>query len=230
MRKYNAKGCFYLVADLIGTKKLLWTDYIETVVRNAEKGNFKFIYKGEEIYYNLSTEALYEKAMKDIKAKLRSIPDKEKNEHVRQFQNNKADNIPREFSFASWEQIKHLDRNILETGSHTSTHPNCENLTTDDEFENELKNSKNKLEKMLGYEISHFAYPAGSFNDKVINNVIKFGYKSALSVIPGFNDRNTDLYKLKRITVYEDFLLFKASVSGSHLFIQQILKKFSEFK
>ena len=58
MQEFGAKGCFYLVSDLVGTDQLLWTDYVETVIRNQHQGGFRFIYKGEEINYDLRNEKL----------------------------------------------------------------------------------------------------------------------------------------------------------------------------
>ncbi len=224
MQKYQAKGCFYLISDLIGTSEPVWTDYIETLIRNAENGKFRFTYKGEECFYPLTTKASYEHAMRDIKARLRRLSDKEKNEHLRQFQKHQYP-VPKEFQMSDWTQIQNLDKDILEVGSHTATHPNCTNLTDDEEFDYELKYSKAKLERMVGYRTDHFNYPAGAFDERVIRQVKAAGYKTAVSLIPGFNDSRTDPFCLKRIYVNENFLFFKASVSGSYFFMKKVLRK-----
>ena len=222
MQEFNAKGCFYLVSDLIGTNQLLWTDYVETVIRNQQQEDFQFIFRGGKFNYKLGDKRASEYAMLDIKTKLRKIPDKERLEHLRQFSNHELDNIPKEFLMASWEQIKKLDSQILEIGSHTRSHPNCENLISDDELEREINSSKIDIEKNIGREILHFCYPAGSYNDRVIANVKKSGYKSAVTVRDGFSDENSDLYQLKRIGVSENFLFFKAYISGSYNMIRRI--------
>jgi peptidoglycan/xylan/chitin deacetylase (PgdA/CDA1 family) len=215
MQEFGAKGCFYLVSDLIGTNQLLWTDYVETVIRNQKKGNFEFIFKGEKVYYRLGDKKSYEYAMKDIKAKLRAISDEERIKHLEQFSNFKLDNIPKEFLMASWEQVRELDPDVLEIGSHTRKHPNCANITSNKELEDEIYHSKIEIEKNIGYTVEHFCYPAGSHNDRVIAKVKEYGYRSAVTVEHGFNDQSSDLYKLMRIGASEEFLLFKARVSGS---------------
>jgi peptidoglycan/xylan/chitin deacetylase (PgdA/CDA1 family) len=226
MNQFNAKGCFYLVSNLIGGNELLWTDYIETVVRNSKRGKFQFIFKGKEISYTLNTKKSYQNTMKDIKYKLRTISDRQRKEHIKQFNNKRIDDVPKEFILSNWDEIKNLDPGILEVGSHTKNHPNCINLISNDEFIDEIRDSKVKIEQMVGYEINHFCYPAGSYNDEVIKNVKKYGYKSAVTIDDGFNDQNTDLYKLKRILVTEDFLLFKANTSGSLIFIRRLKNLF----
>jgi peptidoglycan/xylan/chitin deacetylase (PgdA/CDA1 family) len=142
MKEFGAKGCIYLVSDLIGTTQLLWTDHVETVIRSHKTGNFQFNFKGEEVNYRLDDDRSCEYAMEDIKAKLRTIPDSERHKHMEQFHEFTPDDFPQEFMMASWEQIRELDPEVLEAGSHTKRHPNCTNLTSDDEIKDEIYNSK----------------------------------------------------------------------------------------
>jgi peptidoglycan/xylan/chitin deacetylase (PgdA/CDA1 family) len=225
MLETGAKGCFYLVSDLIDKNELLWSDQVELVIRNWKEKKYKFEFKGEEIKYELSTKKMIERTMQDVKKRLRSISNKERIEHMKQFDDSKINQKIEEFSFASWDQIKNLDKNILEIGAHTVTHPNCTKLNSEEEFYNELYKSKRDLQKELGYEIKHFNYPAGSFDSGVMEYVKKYGYLSAVSTIRGFNKKNVDLYKLKRIGVKEDFLLFKSMISGS-FFLLKLLNDF----
>jgi peptidoglycan/xylan/chitin deacetylase (PgdA/CDA1 family) len=222
MKEYGARGCFYLISDLIGTKELIWTDYIETVIRNQKKGDFQFIFKGEKVNYALRDEKSYERAMMDIKTKLRAIPDNERIKHLEQFANIKPDNVPEEFIMSNWEQINELEPNVLEIGSHTRRHPNCANLTSDKELEDEILDSKIYIEKNTGRMIKHFCYPAGSFNDAVVARVKEYEYESAVTIVHGFNDENSDLFRLRRIETNERFLYFKSSVSGSYYMLQRI--------
>ena len=225
MQKLGAKGCFYLVAGLIGTDQLLWTDHIEMFLRSSRESEFKFIFQGKPITYTINTKDLLEAAMRDIKKKLRTISDKERKEHLRQFVLESVVSVPKEFLFASWEQIKKLDKNVLEVGCHTQNHPNCEMLDSDEEFREELLNSKRAIENKVGYDVKHFCYPAGSFNAEVIRHVKEYGYQSAATIIPGFNNKNTDPYVLKRISIEEDFIFFKAITSGSYFFISRLVQR-----
>lgn len=220
MKQYGAKGCFYLVSDLIGTNELLWTDYVETVIRNH--GDFQFVFKGEIIDYKMDHKGSYEHAMKDIKAKLRTLPDDQRLEHMRQFRSRRIKDVPKEFEMATWGQINELDPNIMEIGSHTRKHPNCNNLTSDEELEDEIYNSKTYIENIIGHEVEHFCFPAGSFNEKVISKVQKYGYTSALTTENGFTDKHSNLYRLKRIEATGQFLHFKANVSGSNSILRRI--------
>lgn len=225
MKEFGAKGCFYLVSDLIGGKDMLWSDYVETVIRNIKQNEFKFMYQGNRITYPLATKQFRERAMKDIKDKLRSIPDEERQEHMKQFTDIHIEKIPKEFLLADCKSIKTLDRDILEVGSHTRTHPDCKRITSYDKLKDEVEHSKIEIERSVGYKVEHFCYPAGAYDDTVLKAVEDAGYKTAVTVTIGNNDIRADLYALKRISVEEDFLLFKANISGSYLLIKNVKDK-----
>jgi peptidoglycan/xylan/chitin deacetylase (PgdA/CDA1 family) len=226
MKEFGARGCFYLVSSLTGTDRLLWTDFIETMVRNQNSGDFQFIYRGEAVHYRLEDRQSYEHAMKDIKAKLRQIPDRERLEHLKQFDNIVLQNVPREFALVSWEQIRELDPRVLEIGNHTRSHPNCVNLGADDELEDEIYNAKVDIQRNIGRKVDHFCYPAGSYNETVIAMAKKHGHESAVTTEEGFIDADSDVYKLKRIYSGADFLTFKAKISGSNNILRRIKMRF----
>ncbi|UCG54648.1 MAG: polysaccharide deacetylase family protein [Dehalococcoidia bacterium] len=224
MQEYNAKGCFYLVSDLTGTDNLLWTDYVETLIRNQKQGSYQFDFKGKKYTYIFTDKKSYEKAMQDIKSKLRSISNTERLEHLKQFGDINIENAPKEFALASWEEVKELDPNVLEIGCHTRSHPNCTNLISDEELQNEIYHSKMDIENKTERKVEHFCYPAGSYDDRVIEKVISSGYQSAVTIDYGFNSENTGLYRLKRVEASPSLQEFKARVSGSISFIKRLIK------
>jgi D-aspartate ligase len=223
MKEFGARCCYYLVADLIGTDKLLWTDFIGTVVRSQEKGNYQFIFEGETFNYFLDDKKSYQHAIMDIKAKLRTIPDSKRLEYLKKFSHNKLKNIPDEFAMATWEQIKGLDPDIFEIGGHTRRHPDCTNLTTSEGLEDEIYQSKINIEKNIGRKVIHFCYPNGSYDDRVITKVKEYGYESAVAA-RGLTGQHSDLYKLNRVEPSEQFILFKARISGTTNLLKTFLR------
>ncbi|MBN2134866.1 MAG: polysaccharide deacetylase family protein [Acidobacteria bacterium] len=216
MRELGVKGCFYLVSDLAGTNNLLWTDQVEVAVRNLGERNFQFNFNDATFHYRLENESSYQAAFNDIKSKLRSVADKQRIEYMQQFRLPPDADIAEEFFMADWQQIRDLDSDILEIGSHTRNHPNCTSLIYNEEVEDEIKNSRLIIEKQIDRPTEHFCYPAGAYDDRVISAVKNAGYKSAATIEYGFNDANTDLYRLKRLSADPQFLLFKSRISGSY--------------
>lgn len=216
MRELCLKGCVYVISAIPGTGELLWTDMVESVIRNSKPGDFIFQFRGEKVSYHLKSTSSYHDAMRDIKAKLRSISDREMKEHLKQFQSKPLGNVSKEFRLADWQQLKKLDPAVMEVGCHTRTHPNCANFTSREEFEEEVCRSKTEIEQNMGYPVEHFCYPGGTFNDETVKRLKEYGFSSATTIEPAFVNGSADPYRLKRIFAGEDFLFFKAAVSGSY--------------
>ena len=95
-------------------------------------------------------------------------------------------------------QLKEMMPEGIDIGGHTRTHTYLPGAPRDIQVD-EIVNSKKILEKMLGKEIKHFAYPIGGFNEEVKQRVKETGYVSASTTNRG-NDRfNKDVFELKRI-------------------------------
>jgi peptidoglycan/xylan/chitin deacetylase (PgdA/CDA1 family) len=110
----------------------------------------------------------------------------------------------------SKEELKRMaDSGFFSVQSHTAMHPD---LTKINNLDNELKKSKEKIEKMTGKPVIALAYPYGNFNNKVVKETKKY-YRFGLTTTPGpFVEMGmeNDLYVLPRIyikysTSLEDF-------------------------
>lgn len=93
---------------------------------------------------------------------------------------------------------------LIEIGSHTVNHKALASLS-DEEIDNELKNSKSDLEVILNKNIDVIAYPTGSYDSRVLNIAKKY-YKYGLSTNKGKeNPQKLNTYNLKRIYVYRSY-------------------------
>jgi len=81
----------------------------------------------------------------------------------------------------SWAEIKEMSEAGMAIGSHSVTHPHLDTLS-DENLKNEVENSKKVLEENLGKTIDFIAYPAGFYNDRVIQAVKNAGYIGAVGV------------------------------------------------
>ncbi len=224
MKKYDARGCFYLVSDLIGTENLLWTDLVETVLRENNERDFKIEIKGSQLRLSTGSKSAREKSMLTLKRKLRAIPNVEREAEIQKLRGRFNGNAPHEFKFSSWDEIASINRSILEIGSHTRTHPNLPALTTTSEVTQEIGGSKNVIEAKLKDKVDHFCYPAGAYDNRAVAEVKQSGYKSAVTTLPGLNKGGVDRYLIKRVVVTESMAAFKAYVSGFYLFLRKLAK------
>lgn len=94
--------------------------------------------------------------------------------------------------YLTWEDVKRLDKEGFEIGSHTMSHPQDMKLLFDDELKHELENSKGMIESVLGHEIKSFCYPRGRYDQRVIDAVIEAGYLEARTTKVKNNDEPMD--------------------------------------
>ena len=88
----------------------------------------------------------------------------------------------------------------MDVGSHTKTHADLTKLTPDVARE-EIRGSKLELESSLGYEVRHFCYPYGRFNESHVEQVRDAGYSSATTTQRGRVHLGADKLKLRRVLV-----------------------------
>lgn len=101
----------------------------------------------------------------------------------------------------SIEHIQSMRTQGFSFQSHSRSHPD---LRGQDEtaLTDEVRGSREDLERILGESIEYFAYPYGHYNEEVIDSIKKAGYKAAFSVQPGFNRPGMDPYRIRRIDVF----------------------------
>lgn len=81
----------------------------------------------------------------------------------------------------SWDEMKEMSQAGMIFGSHSISHPYLDKLS-DENLKKEVEDSKKLLEEKLGKQVDYIAYPAGMYNDKVIEAVKAAGYQAALGV------------------------------------------------
>ncbi len=99
----------------------------------------------------------------------------------------------------NWSQIRELQKNGFEIGSHTINHSDLTELDSSS-ITKELKSSKETLIEQ-GFNVTSLSIPYGKYNNE-IEEIAKKYYSSVRPSIWGFNSiSNIDRYKLKSIWI-----------------------------
>lgn len=99
-------------------------------------------------------------------------------------------------AYMSLAQIKALQAQGHEIGSHTVSHPRLADISST-QLQTELSQSKTQLETWLGVPVTNLAYPYGSYNAAVKTATAKY-YSSGRSVEVGYNSKsNFDPYNIR---------------------------------
>ena len=105
--------------------------------------------------------------------------------------------------YLSLKQIKEMsDSGIISIQSHTMTHPFFNDSETMGNIDliKEIKDSQTLLEGITGKSVTAIAYPYGSYNSKVLNEVKKY-YTYAVTTKNAIASTNDSYYELPRVRI-----------------------------
>ncbi len=116
--------------------------------------------------------------------------------------------------YVNWEQVRELAKGGWTIGSHTVHHQNLR-LLTGTQLQAELVPARRVLQENTGQPILSFCYPAGQYNDAVVEEVKTAGYYGAVTTGPGIARLMDSAFTLKRVRIdgREGLDSFKAKLS-----------------
>lgn len=100
----------------------------------------------------------------------------------------------------SWGNYRELSRQGHCLGAHGVNHVDLTSLA-ESEAELELYESKRAIEQMTGCPVDYFSFPFGSYNQKLLNQAKKAGYRTVLSTRGNRNIYGVESYVYHRWSV-----------------------------
>jgi peptidoglycan/xylan/chitin deacetylase (PgdA/CDA1 family) len=97
--------------------------------------------------------------------------------------------------------IEQLRSQGLSFQSHTRCHTDLPTLA-DEALRDQLAGSREDLQSLLGCAVDYLAYPYGRYDERVLRETQLAGYLGAFSVQPGFNRRDADRFRIRRLDVF----------------------------
>ena len=98
-------------------------------------------------------------------------------------------------------EIVEMARDGFSFHSHSRSHPDLRALSGA-ALDGELAGARRDLEDLLGHPVPYLAYPYGWYDENVLDAVKACGYTAAFSAQPGFNRRDVNPYRIRRLDVY----------------------------
>lgn len=203
-KKYNIKPTIYLTASNIEYQKMLWTDEIDKLV---------LAIKGKRIRLKVH-DRIFQHILNDNNDRLKLA--EEIKEYLKNLELHKIREIISELSkilnldlnhiyytnMLRWKDIEKLKEAGVIFGGHTMNHCNL-GVEPPERLEHEIIDSKRLIEEKTKVTMKHFAYPYGKecHSCKRAKEYLVNNYETAVSVIPGINIDNIDLYNLSRIVI-----------------------------
>jgi peptidoglycan/xylan/chitin deacetylase (PgdA/CDA1 family) len=165
------------------------------------------------------------KGAERVNTELKLISDEAKDDAIREMAATLGvelpDAPPTQFSSLTWDQVREMDSNGIEIGSHTVTHPIL-TKTNSDKLRYELRESRARLEAQLGRKVELLGYPNGDHNVAVQDEAARAGYKCAVTADYGLNNGGSNLLALKRIHTQRNLAHFVKNTSGFEQFKNRV--------
>ena len=129
-------------------------------------------------------------------------------------------------SALSSDQLKYFVDIGGTVGSHTFFHPLLDHCDPDVGFL-ECSASRERLEKLVGRPIVHFALPNGNWNENVLDWVRRAGYRSCRTINPDWVTPKTSPFLLPSFTISDSADIYKAEIQACGLWyiFKRLLKK-----
>lgn len=102
--------------------------------------------------------------------------------------------------YMSPSNIKEMSDYGIDIESHTVSHLRLSELSYEQQF-NELKNSKQTIEKITGKPVISIAYPEGKYNEDTTKAVLETGYAMGFTIDRGYVGIGDDSTLLSRLCV-----------------------------
>jgi peptidoglycan/xylan/chitin deacetylase (PgdA/CDA1 family) len=222
LRKYRLPATVYLTIESVETGQVAWYDRVFLAMAVAPSGALQLDFDSP-CRFQLNSPGDRLRAALELVALLRTLPNSERRKCCALLE--KKIGLPQNALSSrvlTWEEIHVMHQAGISFGSHTLTHPVVSQLTLQ-ELEQELGASKCLLEKKLGIPARDFAFPFGKASDcspPALEMLSRFGYRSAVTTVPGVNTPHVNPFEMRRLQVRPDGSLARFAFDLGRAFLR----------
>ncbi len=124
-----------------------------------------------------------------------------------------------ESELMDWDEVRQISKKGIALGAHGESHRPLKNLSLE-ELNREIFVTKEKIESEIKTPVLFFSYPYGTYEDfsqRTEALVKEAGYDAAFSAVYGTNNKQSDLFALKRIGIEasDSLFTFRAKLNGA---------------
>jgi peptidoglycan/xylan/chitin deacetylase (PgdA/CDA1 family) len=227
LRRKQVPATLFAVTGFVDGECWLWPDRVRYAMLNTSRRNVELEIGGRLFDLQLRGAESRLEAADQVNAILKQLPQERKERDIAIVASElgiEAPSLPtKEFRSLSWDLLREMEREGVEIGSHTVTHPILTRVTGEI-AERELTASRERLEAELGHKVDLLCYPNGDSNLEIERAAARAGYRAAVTTLPGFNDAETGLLSLRRIPAASDIAHLAQSTSGFEEFKNRLIR------
>ncbi len=222
LTQYKIPATVYLTAGAIESGDPAWYDKIFLTLLVYPR-DFLEIQLDSPRRFALPSKQARLAAAVEIVSKLRRVSDAERRARCVELENQVA--LPADGladRMLNWNQVREMQRNGIEFGAHTMTHPALTRLEPQ-EAERELRESKQLIEERLQTPVQDFAYPFGQPWDcspELEQVIARCGFRSAVTTSWGINRTGANPFGLRRPQIGQEGSLSLYAFQMNQLFLR----------
>jgi peptidoglycan/xylan/chitin deacetylase (PgdA/CDA1 family) len=232
IERYGVPATVCITTGLIDRSALLWWDELEHLIDRA--GRIRFAWQGVNLCFGLDDAAARRAAFARIARMFRAAPRTDQQDlMVRLRAAADVHSFSYEQDILDWDEVRQLDRHPLITiAAHTVNHPALRNVDAATASQ-EMRQSRARLEQMLGHRVPYFAYPFGGADEagrREFELCAAEGFEFALTTRPGHWQRghrdHTHALPRMMIEYFDTLDDFRFKLSGLEAFLRQKGRRF----
>jgi peptidoglycan/xylan/chitin deacetylase (PgdA/CDA1 family) len=220
LERYEVPATVYVVPQFVSQQIWLWFDALHWLIACAPAGRYQIEMREHvEVIALTSPSERHLLWLRLADQGLECDPDQQ-SLMIRNLETNLGLSLPRcptdDYASMTWENIRGLDRGLIEVGAHTASHALLSKCTEDRQLA-EICKCKSTIEHETGYRVVSFCYPNGQGSDftaETVDMVRACGFTNAVTAMRGLVGRYSDLFRLNRLPVSSDMRLFSNATSG----------------
>jgi peptidoglycan/xylan/chitin deacetylase (PgdA/CDA1 family) len=208
---YGIPSTVYLVSDFIDGKLWLWWNQLEYAFLNSTHTLLKLSLEGKEMTFSFETAEQRVLTCRHIAEAMTRVEDSERLRLLQLIPELLEIEIPSkpppQWAPLEWEEVRKLIHEGVSFGAHTKTHTILSRLRDPSKQEEEITQSKLRIEEQVGQNVRHFCYPNGAFSDfdeHSVSLVRSLGFETATTTERGLNFPGSEPLLLRRLGVEPD--------------------------
>lgn len=221
LEKYNYQALFYIATATINTTAEFWWDAVERIMLDNKNAPNQKNITIEQVTFELEKADARQRFSyyTQMLPLLRNMNALKRNKYIEQLSLIYDSLTPRvsHRAMTNDELLKHAHSNCVVIGAHTHNHPSLGALTYQEQWD-EIKTSKQILERLLNREVLHFSFPFGTrldYNSDTLTICRDLGFKMTAANYPYIVHCNTDKMQFPRFLVRNwDAEQFKNALAG----------------
>jgi peptidoglycan/xylan/chitin deacetylase (PgdA/CDA1 family) len=207
LKQHGVPATFFITSGFLDERPIAWWDEIAWMIRSGPVANLSLRnWGGDE--FDVTASEVREEAIKQALTLFKRLPKEETPSFLSRLSElTGAGRCPTELTdrlWMTWDMVREMDRNGMEIGGHTMTHPVLANADLETQ-RHEILGCKNRIEAELGHPIVAFSYPVGlpfSFTSETEKLLDATGYRWAFSFSGGVClTRTPNHFNLPRVAI-----------------------------